>query len=95
MALDAFSARHFAATHFFALGHPSVDAAESAAVDSGDISRAFAVDYSPLKLTPYQIAQRRRFLQKIINDMAKAKQQRERDDELALLALYAVIPKAA
>jgi hypothetical protein len=73
----------------------AVDAAESAAVDSGDISRAFAVDYSPLHLTPYEIAARRRFLQKIIGDIAAAKKKRREDEEIALLALYSMLPKAA
>ena len=73
----------------------AVDSAEAAAVDSGDISRAFAVDYSPLHLTPYEIAARRRFLQKIINDIAAAKKKAREDEELAVLALYAMLPKAA
>lgn len=73
----------------------AVDAAEAAAVDSNDVSRAFAVDYSPLKLTPFQIAARRRFLQKVINDIAAAKKKAREDEELALLALYSVLPKAA
>lgn len=73
----------------------AVDTAEAAAVESGDISRAFAVDYSPLHLSPFEIAARRRFLQKIINDIAAAKKKAREDEELALLALYAMLPKAA
>lgn len=93
--MAAFDSRSFAVTAFSAAAFSMPTDAEIAAADSGDISRAFAVDYSPLHLTPYEIAARRRFLQKIINDIAAAKKKAKDDEELAILALYAMLPKAA
>ena len=93
--MAAFDSRSFAITAFSAAAFSFPIDAELGAADSGDISRAFAVDYSPLKLTPFEIAARRRFLQKIIGDIAAAKKKAREDEELALLALYAVLPKAA
>lgn len=93
MGLDSFASRHFGADHFFALGHPSVDLAEAAAIEAGDVTQAFAVDYSPLHLTPHEIMIRRRFIRKIIADQLAVNRQKQEADELAMLALVALEPR--
>ena len=70
---------------------PSVDAIEP----PGLISEAFAYDQSGMHLLPNEIAQRRRlWLMRQRDKDIEAKEKRRRR-ELELLALYALVKKAA
>lgn len=69
--------------------------AEDAVEAPQPISAAFAADHSGLHLLPHEIAQRRRLWLKLQRDKAEAAKQKRRNDELALLAMYAMVRKAA
>lgn len=63
--------------------------------EPSDISVLFAADHSALHLLPHEIAQRRRLWLKLQRDKAEAAKQKRRNNELALLAMYAMVRKAA
>lgn len=74
----------------------AVGATEEATADEPrNISAAFVVDHRSLHLLPHEIAQRRRLWLKLQRDKAEAAKQKRRNDELALLAMYAMVRKAA
>lgn len=61
----------------------------------GNISRAFAVDNRPIRLLRNEIAQRKRLRRKIAADRRLATIQRRKAEEEQILAMYAMIRKAA
>lgn len=73
----------------------AVAAEEQAPAEPSDISIIFAQDHSALHLLPFEVAQRRRLWLKLQRDKAEAAKQKRRNDELALLAMYAMVRKAA
>lgn len=61
----------------------------------GNISRAFAVDNRPIRLLRNEIAERKRLKRKIAADRRMATMQRRKAEEAQILAMYAMVRKAA
>lgn len=74
---------------------PVTAAAAVAAEAGGDISRAFAVDNRPIRLLRNEITERKRLKRKIAADKRTAAMQRRKAEEEQILAIYAMVRKAA
>jgi hypothetical protein len=61
----------------------------------GSIARAFSVDNRPIRLLRNEIAERKRLKRKIAADRRLSTMQRRRAEEEQILAMYAMVRKAA
>jgi len=68
-----------------------IEAFQAPSVREG-IELAFCADHGPIHLLPHELLARRLLWIKVLRDWAQARREKRERDELALLALYAMMP---